>query len=133
MGLLRRRKPKPPPPKQRPFKRGKGPLQLYRLVPARLGVRGLISPMRQIESRAFARGASGSQLFGNLFLFMIGARAAKKAMTRKPQTLTTEKLAPGEGLRIRTAKTPEAVQDVVWGAEGLGMISVEVREPSRNR
>ena len=88
MGLLRRRKPKPPPPKQRPFKRGKGPLQLYRLVPARLGVRGLISPMRQIESRAFARGASGSQLFGNVFLFMIGARAAKKAMKRKPQTLT---------------------------------------------
>ena len=63
--------------------------------------------MRQIESRAFARGASGSQLFGNVFLFTIGARAAKKAMKRKPQTLTTEKLAPGEGLRIRTAKTPK--------------------------
>jgi len=107
MGLLRRRKPKPPPPKQRPFKRGKGPLQLYRLVPARVGVRAMFSPMRQIESRAFARGASGSQLFGNMFLFLIGARAAKKAMKRKPQTLTTEKLGPGQGLSIRTAKTPK--------------------------
>jgi hypothetical protein len=107
MGLLRRRKPKSPPPKQRPFKRGKGPLQLYRLVPARVGVRAMFSPMRQIESRAFARGASGSQLFGNLFLFVIGARAAKKAMKRKPHTLTTEKLAPGQGLSIRTANTPK--------------------------
>ena len=119
MGLLRRRKPKPPPPKQRPFKRGKGPLQLYRLVPARLGVRGLISPMRQIESRAFARGASGSQLFGNLFLFTIGVRAAKKAMKRKPQTLTTEKLAPGEGLRIRTAKTPKRGMSPAERQQGL--------------
>jgi hypothetical protein len=93
--------------KSRPFRRAKGPLSFYRLVPARLGPRALMSPMRQLESRAFARAAGGNPIFSNLFLTVAGLRALRRSFKRKPEVLILDKLEPGQGLRVRTAKPPK--------------------------
>jgi hypothetical protein len=115
----RKRKRKGPPQPWHPPQRKRAGLQLYRAIPRRLGFREMISPVRQIESRAFARGAGGSKLFGDLFLLVITARAARRAIKRRPQTLAFDKLAPGESISVRTAKPPKGGMTTAQRQQGL--------------
>ena len=92
-----------PPWKGRP---SNGALVLYRLVPTRLKLSSLVSPMRRVEGAVFTRSTGGSRLFGNAFLFLIGVRALRDATKRKPEVLVVEKLAPGQSIAVRTAAVP---------------------------
>jgi hypothetical protein len=92
----------------RPHQRsaGRGPLRLYRLVPVRMNLRSMLSPVRRIEGRVYAKSSQGSPVFGNLFLVLIALRAARQAAKRKPEVLAIDRLEPGQGLRVITAKPP---------------------------
>ena len=51
-------------------------------------------------------------------------------MKRKPQTLTIEKLAPGEGIAIRTAKTPKQGMSAERAPAGPALLSAARAGPA---
>lgn len=64
------------------------------------GWRARLSPTRLIEGAAWTKGGNWTNLIYVLFI----ARAAKKGMKRQPEVLALDKLKPGQGITIRTAR-----------------------------
>ncbi len=64
------------------------------------GWRMRLSPTRIIEGAAWTRGGPWT----NLIFVLFAARAVKRGMKRKPEVLVVDKLKPGQGLSIATAR-----------------------------